>query len=261
MRILDFGDVAPVRSQSCWHALARCVRPGDPPTLSFVRPVAPYVCLGYHRRAEEVDLAWCAAQGLPVLRRMVGGGPVYLDADQWFFQITLPARELIGRRDRVLSGLLAPAVAALRSLGIDARLDEHCEISVGEAKVCGHGAGQIGDGVAVVGNLITGFDHARATRVLSLPREQRPIIENLMRRHVSSTAVDPGEWKDAMIASYAHHFDADPARSSPSAAETAEAERLDAVLGSPEFVHAADRTLPAARTVKIRGGVHVEVAA
>lgn len=261
MRVVDFGTTGPVRSQSCWHALARCARAGDGPTLSFVRPASAYVCLGFHRSVDEIDHGWCARQGLPVLRRMVGGGPVYLDPDQWFFQITLPARDVTGRRDRALAALLAPAAEALRDLGIEAELDSFGEISVDGAKVCGHGAGQLRDGVVVVGNLITAFDHDRAARALALEDADRAQVLTLMRRHVGSTRVDPGAWKTAMVARYARHFGASPVSAEPTPAEVAEAAALDEVLGAAEFVVAADRPLRPARNVKIRGGIYVEVAA
>lgn len=261
MRVIDFGTAGPVRSQSCWHALARCARTGDDPTLSFVRPAAAYVCLGFHRSIKEIDRAWCRQQDLRVLRRMVGGGPVYLDPNQWFFQITLPARSLTGRRDRVLADLLSPAATALCDLGVDAELDEFGEISVGGAKVCGHGAGQLREGVVVVGNLITAFDHERAARVLALKPAQRAEVLNLMRRHVATTRVNPERWMATMVTRYAAHFDSPPVPGSPTTEEHTECERLDGVLGSENFVTAADRALPSAERVKIRGGIYVEVAA
>jgi len=91
LRVVDFGPSSPVRSQTLWHAVAYGVSAGAPATVSFTRPAAPYVCLGYHGALDEVDLDYCRAEGLPVLRRMVGGGTVYLDEDQLFFQISLPA--------------------------------------------------------------------------------------------------------------------------------------------------------------------------
>lgn len=261
MRVIDFGTTSAVRSQSCWHALARCAAAGDRPTLSFVRPRTPYVCLGFHRRLDEVDTAFCAANDLPVLRRMVGGGPVYLDADQLFFQLTMPARDVVGRRDRVLATLLRPAVEALQALDVAAELDGYGEISVDGAKVCGHGAGQLGDGVVVVGNLITAFDHERAARVLALGSADRTRVLDLMRRHVAATPVDPLAWKGVMILAYAQAVGSRPTFGEPNAAEVAEAERLDALLGDPEFVAGTAPPGPPRRSVKIRGGVEVEVAA
>jgi lipoate-protein ligase A len=226
------------------------------PVLSFVRPTDPYVCLGFHRDLAEVDTGYCAQAQLPVLRRLIGGGPVYLDHDQVFFQLVLPARATVGSRTAVLASLLGPAVAALRSLGVAAELD-HGEIVVGPAKVCGHGAGQLRDGVAVVGNLILGFDHARASRVLDLGPDARAEVESLMRRYVHATVVDVDAWKSAMISGYAAHFGTPPHRRRLTPGETQELERVDALLGDGEFVAGRPRPARPVRTVKIRAGVWV----
>ena len=141
MRVIDFGTVKALRSQTVWHAVCRTMQPGDAPVLSFVRPAKPYVCIGYHRDIAEVDTEYCQYNGLPVMRRMVGGGPVYCDEDQLFFQITAPAKDVPARRATALASLLTPAMRALRRLGVDAELDRFTEITAGAATVCGHGAG------------------------------------------------------------------------------------------------------------------------
>ena len=185
--VIDFGRVSALRSQTLWHALAYGVSAGGPPTLSFMRPSRPYVGLGYHRRLEEADLDACREAGLPVFRRMVGGGVVYLDEHQQFFQICLPVKDVPRSREQALRRLLAPAVAAFRAAGVPAELDDDREIVVGEAKICGHGAAQIDDAVVVVGNLIERFDHAAAARVLALPDEVRAEVVRLMERFVAAT--------------------------------------------------------------------------
>ena len=106
LRVVDFGLSSPLRSQTLWHAIGFGVSAGAPTTLSFTRPAAPYVCLGYHGALDDVDQEYCRAHGLPVLRRMVGGGTVYLDADQVFFQICLPAQAVPPVRWRALRMLL-----------------------------------------------------------------------------------------------------------------------------------------------------------
>ncbi len=257
MRTMDFGMVAAVRSQSVWHALAATRAAGDEPVLSFVQPAEPYVCLGYHRDLAEVDTDYCAAAGLPVLRRMVGGGPVYLDSDQHFFQITLPAGAVPGRRSTALTALLAPAVTALRSLGVPVELDTFGEITLDGAKVCGHGAGQIEGGVTVVGNLITRFDHEQATRVVRLSDLLRAEVRPLMTSYVTSTPVDAAAWKRAMVAAYAEHF-GQPARpSAMTSTEAAAVEDYDVLLVDPEFVAGPARPARSVRTIKIRAGVWV----
>lgn len=257
MRVIDFGTVTALHSQTLWHALCRAVAPGDSPVLSFVRPGTPYVSIGYHRDLAEVDTAYCGAGGLPVYRRMVGGGPVYCDADQLFFQIILPARDLPARRSMALSTLLRPAVRALRAVGVDAELDRFGEISVGAAKVCGHGAGQLGDGAAIVGNLITAFDHERATRVLQLDTDVRAVVLALMRRHVVATPVDQAAWQAAMVAEYAQHFGSQPCDDRLSPAAELQLARMDSRLGNHEFVAGTPRAVRPIRTVKVRAGVWV----
>lgn len=257
MRVIDAGTTSAVRSQSLWHALADCVRPGDPPTLSFARPDEPYVCLGYHRDPAELDLTHCRRAGLPVYRRMIGGGPVYLDSDQVFFQLSLPAAAVRGSRAAALRRLLAPAVEALREVGVAAHLDRTGEVTVGGAKVCGHGAGQIGAGVVIVGNLIQRFDHDAAAQVLSVAPDVRPLLTDLMRRHVRATAVDVTHWKHAMVRAYAAHLDAQPRPAEPTGPERRAAERFDDLLRRPDFVAGQPRPRASVRTVKVRAGVWI----
>ncbi len=259
MRVIDFGTVETLRSQTVWHAVCRSMGAGDAPVLSFVRPDRPYVCIGYHRDIAEVDTDYCRAGGLPIYRRMVGGGPVYLDANQLFFQITVPIGHLPARRATALATLLRPAMRALRRLGVEADLDRFGEISVGPAKVCGHGAGQLGEAATVVGNLIIDFDHARATRVLRLDPDVRDVVAQLMRRYIASTAVDPADWQAAMVAEYADHFGADPHEDGLTDAETREVGRMDRRLLDEEYLTGTPGPVRPVRTVKVRAGVWVHV--
>ena len=259
LRVCDFGRVSPRRSQTLWHALAEGVSAGAPATLSFMRPSRAYVGLGYHRPAAEVDLDWCREAGLPVYRRRAGGGVVYLDDAQLFFQITLPAASLSGPRHAVLRQLLAPSVAAWRAAGVDACLDDHGEVVVAAAKVCGHAAAQIGDAVVVVGNLIERFDHEAAGRVLALRPEARAEATRLMRRFVAATPADPGIFQAAAVAAYAEALGLEPMPGTMSRREREHLARLDARFATRGWLAGpvAGRPLPATRITKIRAGVFV----
>ncbi|MGD1012044.1 MAG: hypothetical protein ABR925_05885 [Acidimicrobiales bacterium] len=262
LRVLDFGRAAPLRSQTLWHAISYGISSGAPTTLSFVRPAAPYVCLGYHRDLEEVDRDYCAENGLPILRRMVGGGPVYLDEHQLFFQMTLPAGDVPAARHEALRMLLEPVVVAFGAVGIPAELDEEMEICLGEAKICGHGAGQIEDAVVLCGNLIELFDHARATRVLAIADlDQRDQTAALMRRFVVPTPVDEADFKAALTRSVAAAFGLEPERGELTGREHEALADLDARFESAPWLAGprgrgesnAFRLRP--RQVKIRAGV------
>jgi lipoate-protein ligase A len=255
--------VSPLRSQTAWHAVAYGVSEGAPPTLSFARPSSPYVCLGYHRDLAEVDRDYCRSRGLPVYRRMVGGGPVYLDSDQLFFQICLPAAAVSPSRTEALRVLLAPAVAAFRATGVDAWLDDDGEICVGDRKICGHGAGQIEDAVVVCGNLIERFDHERAAAVLAVPDyDQRAQTLRLMHRYVSATTVDPERFRASLITAYAAALGRVPAPGDLSGAERARLAELDERFTSEEWLAGPARP-PSVRPrqVKVRAGVWTFAAA
>jgi lipoate-protein ligase A len=272
LRVCDFGRVSARRSQTLWHALAEGVSSGAPPTLSFMRPARPYVGLGYHRPAAEVDLDWCREAGLPVYRRKAGGGVVYLDDAQLFFQITVPAASLPAARETALRHLLAPAVAAWQAAGVDAALDSSGEVVVGGApggsgvspgvKICGHAAAQIGDAVVVVGNLIERFDHDAAARVLALPADARAEAARLMRRFVAATPADPATFQSAAVTAYGEALGLEPVPGTMTGEERDHLAHLDARFATTRWLAGpvAGRPLPAARTVKIRAGVFVVTA-
>lgn len=258
LRVIDFGQVTPLRSQTLWHAIAYGVSDGQPATLSFARPSGPYVCVGYHRDLAEVDQDYCRAHDMPVYRRMVGGGPVYLDDGQLFFQICLPVAAVPASRLDALRMLLTPAVAAFRAVGVDAELGAGTEICLGEAKICGHGAGQIGDAVVVCGNLIERFDHERATRVLALADPvQRAETLRLMRRYVAATPVDVPAFSRAMVDAYAAALGLTPLTGDLTAGERSRLAALDATFTSAEWLSGPRRGGAPARPrqVKVRDGV------
>ena len=258
LRIVDFGRVSALRSQTLWHALAYGVSAGEAPTLSFMRPSRPYVGLGYHRRLEEADLDACAEAGLPVFRRMVGGGVVYLDEHQQFFQICLPIAAVPRSREAALRRLLEPAVAAFRAVGVPADLDADGEIVVGEAKICGHGAAQIDDAVVVVGNLIERFDHNTAARILALPEDVRGEVIRLMERYVLATPADPAAFRAAAIDAYAEALGLEPVPGALSPYEGERLSELDDRFRSPDWLRGPLRPAPQRSQVKIRAGVYVD---
>jgi lipoate-protein ligase A len=258
LRVVDFGRVSALRSQTLWHALAYGVSRGEAPTLSFMRPSRPYVGLGYHRRLEEADIEGCRRAGLPVFRRMVGGGVVYLDQHQQFFQICLPVAAVARNRERALRELLSPAVRAFQAVGVAAELDDQGEIVVGEAKICGHGAAQIDDAVVVVGNLIERFDHAAAARVLALPDDVRAEVLRLMERYVAATPVDPAAFRAAAIEAYGEALGLEPVSGGLSAYERERLFELDEQFRSAEWLRGPLQLGPPRNQVKIRAGVYVD---
>ncbi len=173
IRLLDLGTVSPVRSQSIYHAIGYAMGDDSPDTILLVSPDTPYVSIGRHQDADrEVDLEYCAAHGLPVIRREVGGGAVYLDGNQLFTQWIFQARNLPGTvQDRFV--LYAETlVRTYRALGIAAEYRPINDIHVAGRKIGGTGAARMDRAEVVVGSLMFDFDTASMARVLKVPSEK-----------------------------------------------------------------------------------------
>lgn len=256
LRVIDFGTAAPLRSQTYWHAVAYGVSAGAAPTLSFVQPSAPYVSIGYHRRLEEVDRDTCRTNGWPVYRRMIGGGPVYLDKGQLFFQITMPMRSIPAARHRALRRLLGPAIEAFRAVGIPAVLDEHLEIVVDDRKICGYGAGQIGEAAIVAGNLILDFDHRAAASILRAPSATADAeLARLIGRYVAATPADPAAFKAAATDAYCRDLQLSPRDGVLNPIERDRLDELDQRFCSASWLAGSSRPDPDVWQAKIRAGV------
>lgn len=262
LRVIDFGSVSPLRSQTLWHAIARGVSAGAPPTLSFMRPDAPYVSIGYHRRLDEVDREECRRRGLPVFRRMVGGGPVYIDAGQHFFQIIVPLSMADAVRSEAVRSLLEPAVRAFKDVGVPASLDDANEVVVADRKICGHAAGQIDQAVVVVGNLINTFDHAAAARIVNAPsRVAQDEFLAQMRRYVAPTSADPKRFFRALATRYGEGLGLAPVAGELSGYEESALTELDGRFADPEWVGGMRKENGSIWRAKVKSGVWVGSAA
>lgn len=171
MDLYCLGSVPWQESQLCYHALAHLGREA----LVLVSPASHYVCVGYHQDArQEIAMDFCRGHNIPVFRREVGGGAVYLDGDQLFFQVILrrdsPLVPL--KKDTFYCKFLQPVINVYRQIGISAEYKPINDIVAGTKKISGTGAGEIGPCIVFVGNLIVDFDYQMMSRVLKVPDEK-----------------------------------------------------------------------------------------
>lgn len=198
IRLLDLDLVSPLHSQTIYHAVGHAMTPDSPDTIILVSPDRPYVCIGFHQDSEkEVDLAYCRAHELPVYRREVGGGAVYLDDGQLFTQwVFRPGRLPSGLESRF--GLyVQPLVETYRALGIPAYLRPINDVHVGGKKIGGTGAAQMGIADIVVGSLMFTFDKATMARVLKVPSEKmRDKVFQSLEQYMTTMAEQLGSVPD-----------------------------------------------------------------
>ncbi len=173
IRLIDAGSVPAVRSQTVYHAAARAMGSTTDDTIIVVSPSEPYVCIGYHQDPEqEIELAHCEERRLPVIRREVGGGAVYLDADQVFLQWVFHEGSLPSALEGQFELYARPLVETYRAFGIAAQLRPVNDIHVAGKKIGGTGAAQIGPARVLVGSLMFDFDKRTMAEVLKVPSEK-----------------------------------------------------------------------------------------
>jgi len=263
MKLYRLETVSWQDSQLLYHALPRLGRDG----LILLSPGTPYVCLGYFQDAEqEVDLAYCRQQGIPVFRREVGGGGVYLDGEQLFFQLVIhkedplvpPSKEAFYRK------FLQPVIEAYRALGIPAEYKPVNDVVANGRKVSGTGVAEIGDYIVFVGNLIVDFDYEMMARVLKVPDEKfrdkvfKTLQENLstVKREMGSAPSHEELW-DLMAAKFAEVLGPLEAETAVDDEWRAKADELAPQLVSDEWLYQKRRP-GAGREVKIRAGVEIK---
>jgi len=173
VRLLDLGTVSYLESQTIYHAVAQAMDDTTPDSVALVSPDRPYVCIGYHQELDkEIDLEYCRSRGLPILRREVGGGAVYLDGGQLFVQWIFHRENLPRQVEEVYKLFIGPLVETYHALGIEAYHRPLNDILVGERKIGGTGIAAIGQAMVVVGSLMFDFDSETMARALNVSSEK-----------------------------------------------------------------------------------------
>ncbi|MGD2147504.1 MAG: lipoate--protein ligase [Anaerolineae bacterium] len=263
MRLNLLKDVSWQDSQLLYHAQPRLGREG----VNLLAPSTPYVSTGYFQDVEqEVDLAYCRDSDIPVFRRELGGGAVYLDGDQLFFQLILhrdnPMVPGGGKLGFYRKFLQAP-IEAYRALGIPAEYREVNDIVAHDRKVSGCGAAEIGNYYVLVGNLIVDFDYETMSRVLKVPDEKfrdkvyKTICENLstISREIGSAPPRDELWS-LMVEKFEQMLGPLERRTVVDEAWRAKVDELGERLLTDAWLYRR-RPGQAGRDVRIRAGVNV----
>ncbi|MDH5389555.1 MAG: lipoate--protein ligase [Candidatus Bathyarchaeota archaeon] len=190
-RLLNLGGLDPLRAQSLYEAVALAVDRGHAPnTIILCYPAKPYVCLGFHQELEkEIDVKFCRKQKLPIIRRPVGGGAVYLDSGQQFYQIVVSEDSPLVpfAADKFFEKFLQATVHVYRALGVPAVYKPINDVVANGRKISGNGAGKIGDANVLVGNIIFDLNYDAMAQVLKVPDEKfRDKLAKSMQEWVSS---------------------------------------------------------------------------
>jgi len=268
IRLLDLRLAPPIRSQTIYHAVAYALDDATrtPDTIILVAPTEPYVCIGFHQELEkEVDVEYCRARGLPIVRREVGGGAVYLDKNQVFMQWIFHRAALphdVGDRFALY---VKPLVETYHALGIPASYRPINDVHVQGKKIGGTGAAQIGQAQVVVGSLMFDFNFELMSRVLKVASEKmRDKIVQSLNEYMTTMTRQLGHTpdRDTVVKLYLDKAQAALGRpivpSEPTARELALAEELDRQFTTDEWLYQKGGLRHAERGIKIHQDVRVQ---
>ncbi len=193
MYVFQYDSLGGLDSMLLFHTLARM----DIDALVIVSPAKPLISVGYFQDPrEEVDLAYCKNEGLPVFRREVGGGAVYLDYNQIFYQVVVNRNHPLAFRDiqRVYREYSIVPVETYSQLGIKTQMKPVNDIVTEHGKkIAGEGAANIGNSLVFVGSIILDFNYEAMTKSLKVPEEKfRDKIYKTMRENLTTVKQETG---------------------------------------------------------------------
>jgi lipoate-protein ligase A len=250
-------------SQSIYHALAHIGREG----LCLVEPATPYVCLGYHQdAAKELDLQYITREKIPLFRREVGGGAVYLDRGQLFYQFILRKDDprVPSDKEALFRFFLQPVVDTYREYGVPAEYKPINDIVSRGRKISGNGAAEIHNRVVVVGNFILNFNFEKMARVLRVPDEKfRDKVYKTLQDNLTTLPRETGQSAPSVVEISERFIRRCESLLGPLAPREvdgelrAKADELAAAYSAWEWVTENDRREKAGREIKIAEGVYV----
>lgn len=200
-RLLDLGPIDPLETQIIYDMIAQGITEGESEnTLIICWPNEPLVSLGYFQELEaDIDTQFCRENNIVFTRRVIGGGGVYLDDGQMFYQ-------LIGRTDSPTTPrkiddyyrkFLQAPLNTYRNMGIQAEFKPVNDLVVNEKKISGNGAGDVGDARILTGNLIFDFNFDMMVKVLRVPSEKfRDKVYQSLKERLTTVLLETGSVPD-----------------------------------------------------------------
>jgi lipoate-protein ligase A len=263
MKCYFLDKVSWQHSQALYHAAAHLGREA----LFILRPSTPYICLGFHQDAEqEIDLDFARANNIPVFRREVGGGAVYLDSGQLFYQLIIRADRpgIPGDKVEFYHKFLGPVIDTYHEFGVDAEFKQVNDIIANGRKVSGNGAAEVEGMLVLVGNFILDFNYEMMSKSLRVPDEKfRDKVYKTLQDNLSTILRETGSvpttraLTDSLLPHYEALLGPLPVATEVDGELLSEAKLLFAEMYTDEWLFANDRRRPDVRQVKIREDVYV----
>jgi lipoate-protein ligase A len=154
-----------------------------PDTIRFLR-FPPTALIGRHQDlSREVDLEYCRANGVGTVRRITGGGAIYLDEGQLGWELVFHRKSLgIAALPDLAREICNAAASGLSALGVDAKFRPRNDIEVDGRKISGTGGFFDGDVLIYQGTVLVDMNPQKMVSALNIPESK------LAKRKLDSAA-------------------------------------------------------------------------
>ena len=154
-----------------------------PDTIRFLS-FPPTALIGRHQDlSREIDLDYCAKHRIGTVRRITGGGAIYLDEGQLGWELVFHRASLgIAALPDIAREICNAAAAGLQAFGVDAKFRPRNDIEVGGRKISGTGGFYDGDVLIYQGTVLVDLNPQRMVNALRVPQGK------LAKRELDSAA-------------------------------------------------------------------------
>ncbi|MCW5576709.1 MAG: lipoate--protein ligase family protein [Burkholderiales bacterium] len=155
-RLLDLGLLRPERLHASYAGIARAAEPDGAPVLLWARAGA-HLSLG---QSQSAACELVANPGVPVLRRPLGGGMVWIDEQQYVHVFIVPLRLAPRRPAEWAAWGLRPALSTFRAFGLDVERRGE-DLWLRGRKIAGSGSATIGACAVFASSFLMRFPRER----------------------------------------------------------------------------------------------------
>jgi lipoate---protein ligase len=175
LRLLDVTFGTPAQNLACDEALLDELEAGfGEPTLRFWESHVPFVVVGYSNSvAREVNRAECERRGIPILRRISGGGTVVQGPGCLNYNLTLPIADetaSIPQTNCFVMQRHRDAVSEL--LGREVKIQGHTDLTLDALKFSGNSQRRKSRALVFHGCFLLQFDLKLIEAVLTHPSKE-----------------------------------------------------------------------------------------
>ncbi len=213
--IVDTGLLDADANMAYDHALMSALANGQlGPTFRFLH-FRDCALLGHHQSPrQELDLDFCAREGIQVQRRLTGGGAIIFDPSQLGWELLCRRSDLPpGDMSTLAREICTAAALGLQRLGVDAQFRPRNDIEVNGRKVSGTGGIIDGEVVLFQGTVLIDLDIPRMLQILRVPVEKldahaiASVAERVTSlRQLLGEAPSKETVKEALVSGFRDHF-------------------------------------------------------